>query len=112
MGQPLVRLGEDARTELAARDALFERVLQMLVVVELQTLTHRDEEVDDLGQRQIERGSRLTARPHQLVEVELRGREVLVLREVLGRRFGHTPTNDVRHQHADRVEAHSMTPPT
>ncbi len=67
----LVGLGEDARTERAARDALLERVLQVLVVVELEPLTHRAEEVDDLGEREIERGPGLVARPDQLVEIEL-----------------------------------------
>src|SRR6185312_10997488 len=81
--QRLIGLGEDAWTEVAARDALLERVLQVLVVVELHAFAHRDEEVDDLGQRQIERGAGLSARPYQLVEIELRGGEVLVLREVL-----------------------------
>ena len=112
MRQCLVRLGEDARTELAARDALLERVLQVLVVVERQTLTHRDEEVDDLGEREIERGSGLVAGPDQLVEIELRGGEVLVLGVVVGRGFVHASADDVRHRHADRVEAHSMTPLT
>ena len=79
MGQSLVRLGEDARTELAARDALVERVLEVLVGVERETLAHRDEEVDDLGEREVERGSGFVARPDQLVEIELRGGEVLVL---------------------------------
>ena len=108
----LVGLGQDARTERAARDALLERVLQVLVLVELESLTHRDEEVDDLGEREVERGPGLVARPDQLVEVELGRREVLVLGVMLERRLVHAPADDVRHRHADRVEAHSMTPRT
>ena len=57
--QRLVRLGEDARTERAARGRSVRACAAGARCRRASTLAHCDEEVDDLGQREVERRSRL-----------------------------------------------------
>ena len=59
--QPSVRLREDTRPEAAEREAELERVLQMLVGVEVEARADGDEEVDDVVERELECRARLRA---------------------------------------------------
>ena len=88
----------------------------MLVVVGVEVRAELHEEIDDLVDRHIERGSGLHAGPDEIVEIERRGEEAAVDRAfVLGGRGDGPPLDEVRNGQCHRrgfERTHAMLPRT
>ena len=74
-GHVAITVLEDARTERVDAHARLQRLPQIVVAVEIEPFSQLHQEVDDCGDRQIERWTGRRARPDHGVEVERRGEE-------------------------------------
>ena len=105
--EPAVTLLEDARTQRAERHARAQRFLQMGIGVEIEAPAQFGEEVNDLGERELERRAGRRSWPDEFVEVEFRCRESAVIRDLRSIRAVCAP---VRGQRVGRPVVSSVIP--